>query len=211
MSFLLPWDTGCWWYKRVGRLSPCPKRAASCPGSAVRLLQVLGRSLSTRWGWPFSAGSPTGPVVPWHLIQVNSVFAFIGVNYLPWVGFWASPILCEFSKYFLLKYGCCKCSSMVSVLHLPETKFKKKTKNKTLELSEVPNGEYWQTVQSLTLFHVGFLWCSANIVPGILWLECTGFAFSFSSGRGLWKQDSQYLAQYLSRSVVDVLEENIMY
>lgn len=132
LSFLLPWDTGCWWYKRVGRLSPCPKRAASCPGSAVRLLQVPGRSLSTRWGWPFSAGSPTGPVVPWHLIQVNLVFAFIGVNYLPLVGFWASPILCEFSKYFLLKYGCCKCSSMVSVLHLPETKFKKKQRTKHL-------------------------------------------------------------------------------
>lgn len=140
MSFLLPWDTGCWWYKRVGRLSPCPKRAVSCPGSAVLLLQVLGRSLSTRWGWPFSAGSPTGPVVHWHLIQVNLVFAFIGVNYLLQVGFWASPILCEFSKYFLLKYGCCECSSVDSVLHLPETKFKK---NKEQNTWVIRSSEWW--------------------------------------------------------------------
>lgn len=50
-------------------------------------------------------------------------------------------LFCEFSQHFLLNYGCCMGSSVVSVLDLPENKLKNPQAPQALQLLGVPNDE----------------------------------------------------------------------
>lgn len=133
---------------------------------------------------------------------------------LPWVIYIELGLECchfvwIFST-FLLNYGCCMGSSVVSVLDVPENELKKSQTHPR----HFSYWEFWMVIVDWNGSDKcrGFLWHLANTVSGIQWLKFKVFIhiLCLALQAGTCESHSNFLAQYWSRSTAGVLEKLVL-